>query len=1063
MAGKSGPWGEGSRRSFALTLCATGVALLFLFAPPAAAETTKADADALLAKGRALIRQQDFAGARAPLEQALTAYQTLGLSREQADTLLPLGAVCTSLSQSDRARGCFTQALGIYRKLGMQEKVREVVFRLGDLELSLSRYEQARGWYEQGLAVSRGSGLERDQADVLFRLGRVASALSRYEQAQSYYDQALDIYRRKGLERESMRMLISLGELSIASAEARGTLSQCDQASRYFEEALSISRKLGMDQPAAYAVAGQARAADALSQYGRAERLYQQALSAFRKLKLQREEALALSDLGRVARLLGNYGEALDCDEQARAAYRGLGDEEGQAGAALDLGEIAGALGDYDRALAYHREALTTYRRLGLQKEAADALRHLGSVTADAGRYAEVVDCYKQALAIFHGVGPDAGTGATEALMADELMSQGRLKEAEEALVRARVGPQLRGGRLLLLRGNPREAAKRFESVLGRAGERLSFQVAGAIGLGQAREALGEWHRAADAYRRAVDLIDQAREGTPSAERGRFFEAKDLGFRRLDAYEGLVRVLHRLGKDAEAFYWSEHIKARALVEALARAPFGAPLGLPADLRQREDELSDQIATLSRQLDEGIGQRLAIEQELRSLRAAHETLVSQLRREHPEYASVRYPRPLHANELKLGAHQVLIAYEVTDRETFVFLVRGGKVARAFEVKLTRPELEGLVLAYRAGFAEARRTADLRALQVAPGQRLYRLLLAPVLAQVKPGEQALVVPDEAIGLLPLEALVESVDQVLWQEGVHGGYPAGVHFVGEQHTFSYWQSATAMATVRSLRARAGEARVLLVADPVFETSDSRLQATQLASAEPGGAGLELRGALAESLKATYGEGVFQRIGGAEQLLARLCSLYGENLTALVGLEASKGRLRQEPLERYGEMIFATHGVLGSNVPWLRQPALVLSQVDNPPGENGYLTMAEVMDLKLRADVVGLMACETAAGKVVGGEGVMAMGRAFQYAGARSVLASLWKAEDASTNLLTEVFLEQLAAGQDKAQALQAARQRVREAGYVHPFYWASFVLIGERGVAGREQGQAPAETRD
>jgi CHAT domain-containing protein len=62
--------------------------------------------------------------------------------------------------------------------------------------------------------------------------------------------------------------------------------------------------------------------------------------------------------------------------------------------------------------------------------------------------------------------------------------------------------------------------------------------------------------------------------------------------------------------------------------------------------------------------------------------------------------------------------------------------------------------------------------------------------------------------------------------------------------------------------------------------------------------------------------------------------------------------------------------------------------------------------------------------------------------------VLASLWKAEDASTNLLTEVFLEQLAAGQDKAQALQTARQRLREAGYLHPFYWAGFVLIGEQG---------------
>ena len=116
--------------------------------------------------------------------------------------------------------------------------------------------------------------------------------------------------------------------------------------------------------------------------------------------------------------------------------------------------------------------------------------------------------------------------------------------------------------------------------------------------------------------------------------------------------------------------------------------------------------------------------------------------------------------------------------------------------------------------------------------------------------------------------------------------------------------------------------------------------------------------------------------------------------------------------------------------------------------------------MQLKLRAEVVALMACETGAGKAVGGEGVMAMGRAFQYAGARSVLSSLWKAEDASTNLLTEVFLKQLAGGKDKAAALQIARQRVREAGYQHPFYWANFVLIGERGVAGEKKTEGPAQ---
>jgi len=86
------------------------------------------------------------------------------------------------------------------------------------------------------------------------------------------------------------------------------------------------------------------------------------------------------------------------------------------------------------------------------------------------------------------------------------------------------------------------------------------------------------------------------------------------------------------------------------------------------------------------------------------------------------------------------------------------------------------------------------------------------------------------------------------------------------------------------------------------------------------------------------------------------------------------------------------------------------------------------------------------------------MALGRAFQYVGAHSVLSSLWQAEDASTNLLPEAFLREFEAGKDKAAVLQ----RVREAGYVHSFYWAGFVLIGEQTVAGGEKGLKPDEVR-
>ena len=72
--------------------------------------------------------------------------------------------------------------------------------------------------------------------------------------------------------------------------------------------------------------------------------------------------------------------------------------------------------------------------------------------------------------------------------------------------------------------------------------------------------------------------------------------------------------------------------------------------------------------------------------------------------------------------------------------------------------------------------------------------------------------------------------------------------------------------------------------------------------------------------------------------------------------------------------------------------------------------------------------------------------MGWAFQYAGAKSVLVSLWNVEEESTILLTSKYFEHLKAGKDKMTALADARAELRRMGYEHPFYWAPFILLGE-----------------
>jgi hypothetical protein len=104
-------------------------------------------------------------------------------------------------------------------------------------------------------------------------------------------------------------------------------------------------------------------------------------------------------------------------------------------------------------------------------------------------------------------------------------------------------------------------------------------------------------------------------------------------------------------------------------------------------------------------------------------------------------------------------------------------------------------------------------------------------------------------------------------------------------------------------------------------------------------------------------------------------------------------------------------------------------------------------------QADLVTLSACQTDMGKLNVGDDVTGLSRAFIYAGAHSVVASLWSVDDAATAALMQRFYENLAAGMGKAQALTAAQVSVRNDAdhreWRHPFYWAAFVLSGDPGI--------------
>jgi CHAT domain-containing protein len=161
----------------------------------------------------------------------------------------------------------------------------------------------------------------------------------------------------------------------------------------------------------------------------------------------------------------------------------------------------------------------------------------------------------------------------------------------------------------------------------------------------------------------------------------------------------------------------------------------------------------------------------------------------------------------------------------------------------------------------------------------------------------------------------------------------------------------------------------------------------------------------------------------------------------------QASRATVMSPRLAQYRIIHLATHGVLNLNHPELS--GLLLSMVDeNGKEQNGYLGLNEIYNLNWPADLVVLSACETAIGKEIRGEGLIALTRGFMHAGAARVVASLWKVNDRATAELMGAFYREMIVNKSSpAAALRAAQLKLsRDPRWQNPHFWAGFVLQGE-----------------
>jgi CHAT domain-containing protein len=247
-----------------------------------------------------------------------------------------------------------------------------------------------------------------------------------------------------------------------------------------------------------------------------------------------------------------------------------------------------------------------------------------------------------------------------------------------------------------------------------------------------------------------------------------------------------------------------------------------------------------------------------------------------------------------------------------------------------------------------------------------------------------------------------------------------------------------------------------ILALADPVFSPTDERAKNLALDDTDRiglfnliQGAETELKNASSRSTECEP-ENKLDRLAGtlkeAQNILALVPDSNRKKLAD--SFDASLSTLMDTKASEYKILHLATHAFVPQKAP--ERATIVLSFVDRS-GQQGFIRLKDIYQLKLQAELVTLSACETSVGEDVKGEGLVGLARGFMYAGVPRVVASLWKVDDEATaelmtNFYKAMLIDNLPASAALRQAQKNMYEHPRKLEWKAPFYWAAFTIQGE-----------------
>jgi CHAT domain-containing protein/tetratricopeptide (TPR) repeat protein len=807
---------------------------------------------------------------------------------------------------------------------------------------------------------------------------------------------------------------------------AKGTIEGRRQALEKFQEVIALSKTKRDQTWETVAVISSGLIYEQLGEMQKSLEFYLRGLVLARAAGNREYTGTALNNIGGGYKILGDYEPAIFYLNQALEINREVGDRQGEAIVLNNLGGCFLLLGDLPKAEDLFRRSLARRRELKDLKGEGTTLNNLGLVFAQSGDRLKEIEFLEQALNVRRASGDRQGEAITLRNLGKSFRNSGEKQRAAGVFAEA--------NNLARELGDRRVEADTF------------------YWLAVTERDAGNLPKALENVENGLRIIERIRGEIVNPDLRTAYFSTVQQFYELSTE--LLAARYESSKDprdaARALETSERARTRGLVELLQEANVNIRQGVDVKLLEQMQDLQNSLNAKYRQRTTALTRQTPAPQlaritgEINTLTTELENLQVRIRRENPRLAALTLGEPLPAGEIQnlLTDETVLLEYKLGTARSFLWLVTKDSIE--IFVLPPRGEIEAKAKDFYDSIISRDKTGEARTTELS--KSLSAILLAPVVDKIK-GKRVAIVADGVLQLIPFAALSISnfKSEISDSETKSQKTKTENRFLIENNELVVLPSANVLAEIRRNAAgrKTPEKTLAIFADAVFEATDTRLS--------PLAKNIEASRTTAELGKVRRDfdlEKGFPRLLSSRVEARNISAFAPKNLVDLnVDFDASRENVTEKELAGYKILHFATHGLLDTARPEFS--GLVLSLFDrNGRSRDGFLRLGQIYNLNLNSDLVVLSACQTALGKDVRGEGLIGLTRGFLYAGAKSIVSSLWKVDDAATAEFMKRFYQHLL--QKKlapAAALRAAQNEMKQIPrFRTPYFWAGFTIQGE-----------------